>query len=92
MQRLHPVHAALAVGTVMGLWHALWCLLVAAGLAQPFLDWVLRLHFIAMDWHIAPFAIDTALTLVGLTFAIGCAVGLLFALVWNALARRGSDL
>ena len=84
---LNPIRTGLAVGLVLGLWHAGWALLVALSWAQPLLDLVLRLHFIRLNIEIQGFDLNTAAQLVGLTFAIGALIGLVFAWVWNALHR-----
>jgi hypothetical protein len=72
----------------MGLYHLSWTVLVALGLAKPFLDFVLRLHFIQMSYQMAPFSASTAAQLIVLTFTIGAAFGLVFALIWNWLTTR----
>ena len=88
MRYLNPAMAAISVGAVVGIWHAMWATLVATGLAKPIMDLVLKLHFIQLDYVLAPFALSTAITLVGLTFGIGAVLGLVFALVWNWLSVR----
>lgn len=88
MRNISPVKAALSVGSVLGLYHLAWVILVAMGLAKPFMDFVLRLHFIQFNYEMAPFDVGTAAGLVALTFSIGAAFGLIFALVWNWLAGR----
>lgn len=87
MRRINPVKAAVSVGAVFGIWHLIWVTLVATGIAKPILDFIMRLHFLQFDYGLAPFASSTAITLVGLTFAIGAVLGLMFALVWNWLSR-----
>jgi hypothetical protein len=88
MRHLNPSKAAISVGTVVGAWHLVWVTLVAIGVAKAVMDFVLKLHFIQLDYTLAPFALSTAAMLVGLTFAIGALFGLLFALVWNWLSVR----
>lgn len=88
MRHLNPAKAAISVGAVFGLWHFMWVVLVATGAAKPVMDFVLGLHFIQFDYTLAPFAVSTAATLIGLTFAIGALLGLVFALVWNWLSWR----
>ena len=88
MKRISPTKAAISVGSVLGLYHLSWTALVALGIARPFMDFVLRLHFIQMSYEIAPFSVSTAASLVALTFAIGAVLGLVFALVWNWLTSR----
>ena len=93
MRTISPAKAAMSVGAVIGLYHLVWVLLVAVGLAKPFMDFVLRLHFIRFDYEMAPFDVGTAAGLVALTFSIGAAFGLVFALVWNWVAgREGSEV
>lgn len=85
MRTLNPARAAISVGAVFGVWHLMWVALVAIGAAKPVMDLVLKLHFIQLDYTLAPFVVSTAITLVGLTFAIGAVLGLLFAFIWNWL-------
>lgn len=83
MRQVSPAKTAVAVGTVIGLWHLAWVILVAVGWAKPVLDFILELHFLKISYALAPYSVTTAGTLVILTFAIGAALGLVFALVWN---------
>ena len=85
MRRISPIKAAVAVGAVIGLWHLMWVTLVGLGWAKPVLDFVLRLHFIKLDYALAPYAATTAGELVILAFVIGALFGFLFAIVWNWL-------
>ena len=92
MPHLNPSKAAISVGTVLGAWHLSWVALVAAGVAKPVLDFVLRLHFLQFDYGLAPFVLSTAALLVGLTFTIGAIMGLVFAWVWNWLSRNSESV
>lgn len=91
MRTINPVKSALSVGIVLAAYHFCWLVLVATGAAKPFLDFVMRLHFLRFEFSMAPFEVVTGLMLLGLTFAIGAVVGLVFAFVWNWLGRRASD-
>lgn len=91
MQKLSLTKAGIAVGTFIGLWHLAWASLVAAGWAGPLLDFVLRLHFIHLQYELAPFAIGTAAALVALTSCVGALFGIVFAVIWNWLARTTPD-
>ena len=91
MRRIIPAKAALAVGIVIGIYHLAWVGLVAGGLAKPFMDFVLKLHFIQFDYGMAPFDAATGAMLVALTFTIGALFGLVFAVVWNWLAAKPAD-
>ena len=85
MRRISPTRTALAVGAVTGLWHLCWATLVGIGWAKPVLDFILQLHFLSINYALAPFSLATAGSLVVLTFAIGALFGLVFALFWNWL-------
>jgi len=88
MRHINPFKSAVSVGAVVGLWHLCWVVLVALGWGQAVLDFILGLHFIQMQYHLAPFAVGTAAVLVAVTFTAGSLFGLAFALVWNRLADR----
>jgi hypothetical protein len=55
------------------------------------MDFVLRLHFIQLQYELAPFALATAAALVALTFFVGALFGIVFALVWNRLGNRPTN-
>ena len=90
MRHIDPTKSGLAVGTVIGLWHFMWVVLVGLGSAKPVMDFILRLHFIDLEYSLEPYAVTTAGTLVALTFAIGAILGAVFALVWNWLGYRNA--
>jgi hypothetical protein len=85
MRRINPSKAAIAVGGVTGLWHLIWVTLVGLGWAKAAMDFILRLHFIKLQYSLAPYAATTAGELVILTSALGAAFGLVFAFIWNWL-------
>ena len=86
MRHISPSKAGIAVGSVIALWHLIWVSLVAIGWAKPIMDFILRLHFIQLQYDLAPFAVGTAAALVAVTFCVGAFFGVVFALVWNWLA------
>lgn len=90
MRRINPVNTALAVGTVVGFWHMIWVTLVGLGWAKSVMDFILQLHFIHLQYSLAPFAISTAAGLVVMTFAIGALFGLIFSFIWNWLSFEGA--
>lgn len=79
--------AGLALGGLLGIWHLLWALLVAVGLAQPLLDFMLDLHFLRNPYVVEPFRIGTAALLVIVTAVVGYAFGWVFASIWNRLQK-----
>ena len=85
MRHIHPLKAGVSVGIVVALWHACWVMLVGFGWAKPFMDFVLKLHFIQLQYQLEPYSATTAAMLIALTFSIGMLFGTIFALVWNWL-------
>ncbi|MDZ4285796.1 MAG: hypothetical protein U1A23_02620 [Candidatus Sungbacteria bacterium] len=45
----------------LGLWHVIWSLLVALGMAKSVIDMALGLHFISISYTILPFDLGTAI-------------------------------
>jgi len=86
--KLSETKTALVVGTFAGLMHAVWSLLVFLGLAEPYLNWILGLHFLSNPYVLAPFSFRTAIFLVVFTFVIGYLLGFVFATIWNRLHKR----
>ena len=87
MGRINPNKAGLALGALLAAWHLTWAILVALGLAQPFIDFIFWIYFIKPIYVIEPFAILRAAILVIVTGCIGYVMGYVFGLVWNRLHR-----
>jgi hypothetical protein len=83
MTRLQPHSVGFALGILIGLWHALWAVLVWAGRAQPVIDFIFRLHMITPPYKIAAFDPGVALALVLVTAIIGYLFGWIGAAIWN---------
>ena len=81
--RLNPHRAGIALGSLFGLWHLTWSLLVLVGLAKPFLDFILSLHFLQVTYAVAPFTALKALGLIVVTSALGYCLGYVLAWLWN---------
>ena len=78
----------IVVGSLFGLWHLTWSLLVAFGGAQAVINWAFRLHFIQPPYIITAFNVATAVTLIVVTAAIGFVMGWLFGAIWNWLHSK----
>jgi len=78
----------IVVGSLFGLWHLTWSLLVAFGVAQVVINWIFRLHFIQPPYNITAFNVGTAVTLIVVTAAIGFVMGWLFGAIWNWLHSK----
>lgn len=86
--KVAPHTVGLALGGFFALLHATWALFVYAELAQGYLDWIFGLHFIENPFVVGPFTINTAGTLVVVTFVIGYAVGWVFGTIWNWARKK----
>jgi hypothetical protein len=85
--QINPIRLGIIIGLVVGLMHACWAGLVASGFAQKLMDFIFWAHFIAPRFQVAPFEITRAAILVGVTFAIGLAVGIVGGILWNMFMR-----
>ncbi len=85
--KLNPNKTALVVGTFAGLWHFVWGLLVAMGLAGAILDFVYGIHFLNNPFTVQSFDVVKWVTLIVVTAIIGYVFGYVFALLWNRLQK-----
>lgn len=83
MKKLNPHSVGLAVGTVGGLWHLCWGVLVALGYGQLFLDTIYWLHFLNSPFIVGGFELTRSLMLIGVSFGFGYLMGWVFTKVWN---------
>ena len=79
------------LGIVLGLfmvaWHTVWSALVAIGWAQPLIDFVFWMHFMAPAFHVVGFDPLRAGVLILVTGIFGYVAGLVAGLLWNAVHR-----
>jgi hypothetical protein len=87
MTTINPNKAGLVVGLILGGWHLLWALLVAAGFAQMLVDFIFWIHFFQRIIVVEPFDITRAFILVAVTAAIGYVIGYVFGVLWNRLHK-----
>lgn len=78
----------LVFGIVGAIWHLFWSALVWLGWAQPFIDFIFRLHFITPPYKITPFDFGTAAILVTVVFLIWAILGFIAAIVWNTVHKQ----
>jgi hypothetical protein len=67
--------------------HFSWIVLVALGWAQPFMDFIFKLHMLNSPLQVQPFDIVLGIGLLLITFLIGCFYGLIFYLVKNRISN-----
>lgn len=77
----------LTIGALFGIVHLIWSILIAFGLAQPFIDFIFNLHMIEPFYVIQPFALSKAVGLVLVTSMLGYAAGYVLGTLWD-MARR----
>lgn len=85
MGHVNPHRAGLSFAAVLGGWHLVWSLLVAAGVAQRVLDFAYALHGMKTDAVVGPLDPATAGLLVLVTAVLGYVSGAGAAFTWNCL-------
>ena len=87
MNKINPHKAGIALGAFVGIWHLVWSVLVALGVAQPVLNWILGLHMVESVSYVGAFSLGTAITLIVVASIIGYIAGFVLGTVWNWTLR-----
>lgn len=87
MHNLNTHKVGLIFGSFAALMHLLWSLLVFAGLAQAWIDFVFGMHFLNNPYTVEPFSWGTALGVILIAFVMAYLGGFIFATIWNRLHR-----
>ena len=87
MGTISPNKVGLALGALIGGWHVVWALLVAAGWAQWVLNFAFWMHFLKPPYTVGPFSAAIAAILVVVTAAVGYVFGYIFGVLWNWIHR-----
>lgn len=85
--QLNANQVGLVVGVSISLFHFIWGLFVAFGIAQVILDFIYSIHFLNNPFTVANFDLVKWVTLLLVTFVVGYIFGYLFTLVWNRLHK-----
>ena len=80
---VQPKRTGLVLGSFAALIHLVWSLLVAAGWAQPLIDFIYKVHFLNNPFEVQAFDPARALLLIVVTFAVGFVAGSVLGLIWN---------
>lgn len=73
----------LVIGSYAAIVHLVWVILVALGLAQPLINFIVRLHFIDFPHKIASFDFVNAILLIVIAFIAGYIGGYIIGTIWN---------
>ena len=87
MNKINTHKLGMVVGAFLGIWHVVWSVLVAVGLAQPLINFFLRIHFIDLPHVIAEFSFGSAVLLIIIASVGGYILGRIIGLIWNRLYR-----
>ena len=87
MNKINPHKAGIALGAFAGVWHLVWSTLVAFGVAQPVLNWILGLHMVESVSYVSAFSLGTAIMLIVVTSIIGYIGGWVLGTIWNWALR-----
>lgn len=88
------IRVGLIGGLSLASLHLCWVLLVASGWAQPFLDWIFKLHMLDSPFRVQTFSLRYAAILLVVTFSIGLLYGVVFELIRTAIhtsRREGNN-
>ena len=89
MRTTRPLaEAAVIGGATLSSLHLCWILLVASGWAQPFMDFIFRLHMLSSPFQVQPFSAGLALALIAITFLFGALYGLIFQAARQSLVSE----
>lgn len=87
MEKLEKNKTGLVLGGFIAFWHLVWLALIAMGLAEPLLSFMMGIHHVLIDYSVLPFSPISAIMLLVIKFAVGYAMGWVFALIWNKITR-----
>lgn len=87
MEIINKNKTGLTFGFLISFMHLCWSILVAFGIAQMLLDFILDIHMLNMPVIVMPFSLVKSLTLIVVTFVVGYIFGWLMAFFWNKCVK-----
>jgi hypothetical protein len=88
MAKVNANKLGLTVGIFAAVFHATWAILIAIGILQTWLNWILPMHFVSNFFTLLPFSISNALILIVCAFIGGYITGWVFAVLWNWVEKK----
>lgn len=88
MNQINANQVGLVLGGLLALGHALWAIMVWVGAAKPFLDRILGLHFLNLQYSLNPFSFGKAVLLVIVTAIFGYLAGYVLGWLWNLVQGK----
>ena len=83
MEIISKNKTGLTFGFLISFLHLVWAVLVAIGLAQPLVNFILNIHMVSEAVLVMPFNLGKAIGLIAVTFIVGYIFGYLMAFFWN---------
>lgn len=78
----------ITLGVFFGLLHLLWGLVVLAGVAQVYLNWIFPMHFLNNVYTVNSFNALYLLVLVIMASICGYVMGLALGAIWNYVDKK----
>lgn len=85
--KFEPLQVGLYTGLLLAVVHAVWALMVFLGWAQPFMTFVLGLHFLSNPYIFKQFVLGNAVELVIFVFVFWFILGYLATICWNKMQK-----
>ena len=87
MSKTLPHQLGMTLGTLFGLLHLLWSVIVALGWAERLAGSAMRLHFMSHSHEFMPFDVGTAILLIIVTAVIGYVIGFVAGKLFVAYSK-----
>jgi len=89
--KINKNKTGLTFGFLISSMHLFWGVLVALGIAQVLLNFILDIHMLSMPIIVTPFNLIKTFELILITFVIGYVFGWLMAFFWNKCFEEKSQ-